>query len=200
MKPREVAASYDRIAGRWHGDSFDRDYGMAQHRRALAFLDDAGAALDVGCGSSGRIIDLLLERGFEVEGLDLSGEMLALARQRHPDVTFHHADICEWVFPRRYDFISAWDSLWHIPLARHEDVLPKILHGLNPDGVCIFTTGGTDTPDEVRDAAMGPPMYHSSPGLPRTLQWVAESGCVCRHLEYDQHPELHVYLVVQKAP
>src|SRR5436190_734021 len=27
-------------------------------------------------------------------------------------------------------------------------------------------------------------------GVPRTLQVLAGSGCTCRHLEYDQHPNL----------
>lgn len=38
-----------------------------------------GRALDVGCGS-GRLLFPLLEAGFEVEGLELSPDMLALAR------------------------------------------------------------------------------------------------------------------------
>jgi RimJ/RimL family protein N-acetyltransferase len=36
-------------------------------------------------------------------------------------------------------------------------------------------------------------------GIPTTLQIISEAGCVCRHLEYDQHPELHVYLIVQQV-
>jgi SAM-dependent methyltransferase len=125
--------------------------------------------------------------------------MIELAGQRHPDVRFHHADICEWEFPARYDFISAWDSIWHIPLERQEPVLRKILHGLTPGGVCIFTTGGLDGPSEKVDSAMGPPMYYSAPGLPDTLALIASAGCICRHLEYDQHPELHVFVIAQRA-
>jgi RimJ/RimL family protein N-acetyltransferase len=41
-------------------------------------------------------------------------------------------------------------------------------------------------------------MYHATLGIPRTLEVLAEAGCVCRHLEYDQYPEGHVYLVAQK--
>lgn len=28
---------------------------------------------------------------------------------------------------------------------------------------------------------------------------VPETGCILRHLEYDQYPELHLYLIAQKA-
>lgn len=200
MQPKDVAQSYDSIADRWTRESFPRSNGMAQHERAIAFTELRGKALDIGCGSSGRILDLLLEKGFAPEGLDLSTRMLELARQRHPRLTFHHADICEWELPHRYDFISAWDSIWHVPLDRQEGVLEKILSNLNPEGVFVFTTGGVDEPSETRDAAMGPPMYHAAPGLGRILQCLAEANCACRHLEYDQYPELHVYLIAQKLP
>ena len=199
MKPEEVGKSYDAIAERWSGDGFARENGMEAHRRAIAFVEQRGNALDIGCGSSGRFLDLLVDHGFEVEGLDISTRMLKLAKQRQPEITFHHADICQWDFPRAYDFISAWDSIWHIPLEEHERVLTKVLDGLSPGGVCIFTTGGVDEPSETRDAAMGPPMYHSAPGIPKTLEFLADAGCVCRHLEYDQYPELHVVVMAQKA-
>jgi len=199
MKPSDIARSYDQIADRWNSETFPRNNGIAQHERAIDFLQEKRHALDIGCGSSGRIIDLLRSHGFDVEGLDISHRMIELARQRHPDVTFHHADICEWVFPKRYDLISAWDSIWHLPLAVQEPVLKKILQALTPGGVCIFTTGGLDAPAEKVDSAMGPQMYYSTLGIPDTLKALAETGCICRHLEYDQYPESHVYVIAQKA-
>lgn len=45
---------------------------------------------------------------------------------------------------------------------------------------------------------MGPPMYTAAIGIPKTLTLLSENGCICRHLEYDQHPELHLYIVAQK--
>lgn len=198
MAPQDVGNSYDQIASHWDSDRFPRENGIAQHERAIAFTDLRGPALDIGCGSSGRVIDLLLEHGFSPEGLDISGKMLELALRRHPDLTFHQADICEWQFPHAYDFISAWDSIWHVPLRAQEQVLLKILEGLNPGGVAAFTLGGTEDPSETTNSQMGPPMYHSTIGIPRTLQLIAEAGSVCRHLEYDQYPELHVYIICQR--
>jgi SAM-dependent methyltransferase len=138
MTPSEIAKSYDQLAKQWNSDEFPRGDGIEQHKRAIAFLKERRHALDVGCGSSGRIIDFLISHGFDVEGLDISSRMIELAKQRHPHVTFHHADICAWEFPRKYDFISAWDSVWHVPLRQQEPVLKKILHGLTPGGVYIY--------------------------------------------------------------
>jgi RimJ/RimL family protein N-acetyltransferase len=94
--------------------------------------------------------------------------------------------------------IVAWDSVWHVPLGEQEAVLTKLCWGLAAGGVLLFTTGGTDAPDEKQDSCMGPPMYHATLGIPKSLQVLAEAGCTCRHLEYDQYPELHMYVIAQK--
>lgn len=198
MTPQQIAASYDAIADHWDGADFNRANGIAQHERALRFLGRTGAALDVGCGASGRLMDLLLANGFTVEGLDLSTEMLRRARRRHPDLVFHQADICTWALPHAYDFISAWDSIWHVPQARQLPVLRKLLAGLTPGGVLIFTSGGVETAEEVTNPCLGQPLYHAAPGVPALLRTIEEAGCRCRHLEYDQYPEKHVYLIAQR--
>ncbi|HET6572616.1 MAG TPA: GNAT family N-acetyltransferase [Fimbriiglobus sp.] len=194
MTPEQVAASYDLIADQWIDVS---TYGFAQMERAVAFVKRKGVALDVGCGA-GRCHGLLARHGFRTDGLDVSPAMIALARERHPEARLFHADIGQWELPRPYDLIVAWDSVWHVPLAQQEAVLAKLCRGLSPGGVLVFTTGGTDAPSEKRDSCMGPPMYHATLGIPKTLHVLADSGCVCRHLEYDQHPELHVYLIAQR--
>lgn len=199
MRPAQVAESYDRIAAKWTSPGFDRSNGMEQHKRAIGFTSRRGAALDVGCGSSGRFFDLLCSQGFAVEGLDLSPEMLRLARKAHPQVTLYQADICDWTVPKPYDFISAWDSIWHVPLQQQHTVLLKLCAALAPGGVIIFTAGGVETPSEIQDEHMGVPMYHASLGVPRICGLLAEGGCALRHFEYDQHPQSHVYFIAQRA-
>lgn len=194
MTPEQVAASYDQIADQWLDVS---TYGFAQIERAVAFVKRKGVALDVGCGT-GRLMGLLSGHGFYTDGLDVSPAMLAFARDRHPETRLFHADICRWELPRSYDLIVAWDSVWHVPLAEQEAVLTKLCRGLAAGGVIVFTMGGTDAPDEKQNSYMGPPMYHATLGVPNTLRVLVEAGCICRHLEYDQHPELHVYFIAQK--
>ena len=99
--------------------------------------------------------------------------MIRLARERHPNVTFHHRDICEWELPRGYDFISAWDSVWHVPLECQGGVLIKLCRGLADGGVLIFTSGGVDGPREVCNPFLGQPLYHAALGIPRLLELVA---------------------------
>ncbi len=198
MLPTEIAQRYEQIAEQWHSDIFPSTNGLAQHARAIAFLAQKRHALDIGCGASGRIIDLLLRHDFAAEGVDISVRMLGLVQARHQTVPFHHADICQWTLPRQYDFISAWDSIWHLPLDEQAPVLRKLMASLAPGGILIYTTAGLDTPTEKVDAAMGVPVYYGVLGIPATLNLIDSCGCVCRHLEYDQYPEMHLYLIVQK--
>jgi 2-polyprenyl-3-methyl-5-hydroxy-6-metoxy-1,4-benzoquinol methylase len=199
MTPEQTATTYNQIAQHWDCPEFNSSYGINQHERALQFVSEFGSALDIGCGSSGRIIDFLQNHGFTVEGLDLSQEMLKRARNHHPHVLFHMANICTWEFPKNYDFISAWDSIWHVPLHRQLGVLSKICGGLTHGGVVIFTTGGVENPEEITEPCFGQPLYHAAPGISAILRTLEESNCSCRHLEYDQYPEKHVYVIAQRA-
>ncbi len=198
MQPNEIGRSYDTITNVWQ-ESAIQSNGIPQLERAIQFTKSRGHALDIGCGSSGRFLDRLIQHGFQVEGIDVSEKMITLAKQRHPNVSFHLADIVTWSFPRKYDFISAWMTApGHLPLEKQEPVLQKICEALAPNGVFLFTTGGVDAPGEKSDSCMGPPMYYSVLGIPKTLELLTRFGCVCRHLEYDQYPEQHLYVVAQK--
>ena len=91
--------------------------GMHYIERAISLCSKRRKALDVGCGSGGRIIDALTSAGFEVLGLDVSDSMLALAKSRHPAAKFVHGDVCEWEPSDKYDLIIAWDSVFHVRTA-----------------------------------------------------------------------------------
>ena len=198
MRPEEIGRSYDALAEAWQERMRTSTYGVASFERALRFVAPGGHALDIGCGSSSRLVDLLTAKGLEVEGIDVSEKMIALARVQRPALSFWRADICTWTLPRKYDFIAAYDSIWHLPLAEQEPVMRKICAGLKPGGVFLFTTAGLDEPAEKSDSNMGVPAHYSLLGLPRTLEFLAELGCVCRHLEYDQYPAMHLVVIAQK--
>ncbi|WP_249975827.1 class I SAM-dependent methyltransferase [Vreelandella olivaria] len=199
MKPVDIGRAYDQITHLWQSDKFNLANGIEAHKRALSFVKNRGRALDIGCGCTGRFINLLQQEGFTPEGVDISAEMLRLAQLKHPKVTFHHQDICQWQPSEKYDLITAWDSIWHIPLAHQENVITNLINSLNEGGVLLFSFGGTDEPGEHTDSFMGPEVYYSTLGTNGFLSLLIKLGAVCKHLEYDQYPELHTYLIVQKG-
>jgi SAM-dependent methyltransferase len=197
MHPSEIAERYDGIA-RWWQDNVPVTYGMAALERALRFAPKGGVALDVGCGSEGRFIKVLRERGFEPEGADVSPVMIGLARERDPAARFYTADISEWELPKAYDFISAWDSTFHLPLDDQEPVTRKLCAGLAPGGVLLFTCGGGEA-GEITGTFRERDFGYSSLGVERFVRLLDECGCRCLHVEYDQYPERHVVIIAQKA-
>jgi SAM-dependent methyltransferase len=199
MDPIDTAARYNQIAQWWQTEHQNSPYGIAQLKRAIQFASIRHSALDVGCGSSGRFISFLSAHGFQTEGLDISSEMINLAQQLHPEVTFYRADICAWVPAKLYSLIAAWDSTFHLPLNLQEPVLTKLCDALEPDGVLLFTCGGGQTSSEAAGEFQGQNFEYSSLGIDAFLQSLIEHHCTCRHLEYDQYPENHVYIIAQKT-
>ena len=100
MKPEDIGKAYDQITHLWQRQEFNRENGIKQHKHALQFIKNKNIALDVGCGCTGRFIDLLVDEGFEVKGVDISEKMITLAKDRHPSTTFNHQDICRWQPPK----------------------------------------------------------------------------------------------------
>lgn len=199
MKPEQTALRYDQIAERWQTDLKDSAYGLAALERAIQFATGRGAALDVGCGSSGRFIDTFIRQGFQAEGLDISAEMVAHARQLHPTIPFYVADICKWLPPKQYTLITAWDSIFHLPLDAHEPVIGKLCQAMEAGGVLLFTCGGGHASDKITGSFHGLDFSYSTLGVDAFLQLLINAGCTCRHLEYDQFPENHVVMIAQKV-
>ncbi len=199
MHPDDTAIRYDRIAEWWQTQHQNSLYGVAQLERAIKFVADKQFAIDIGCGSSGRFIQVLSKHGFQVEGLDISREMIDLAQQLHPDVTFYQENICCWTPPKLYSLITAWDSTFHLPLEMQEPVTQKLCNALEPGGVLMFTCGGGYRPGEVAGAFQGQNFEYSTLGINAFLKILDEQSCTCLHLEYDQYPEKHVYIIAQKT-
>ena len=172
-------------------------YGIRQLERALNFCTRTGPALDVGCGVGGRMIELIQQRGFQVTGIDVSAEMIRLARKNHPGGDFLFADICTWDTERRFDFIVAWDSIFHLPLAMQEPVVKKMCRLLMDGGVLLYTFG--DAEGEHDDVMRGEVLHYSSIGIRGNLRVLAETGLTCKHLELDHWPEKHAYIIGVKV-
>ena len=199
MKPEETGLHYDQIALWWQKQHNNSTYGIAPLEKAIQFAESRSTALDIGCGSSGRFMDVLLKNGFTPTGLDISVEMISLAKQRHPNVAFFAGDICTWELPQKYDLISAWDSTFHLPIEEQKPVLMKMCAGLNNKGILLFTCGGGSSSKEISGGFQGETFDYSTLGVDKFLQLIMECGCTCKHVEYDQHPENHVYIIAQKV-
>jgi len=201
MDHSAIALAYNEIAERWLDERFNQNDGLRQHKQALCFLQSGvgGWALNVGCGCNTRFNSLMRGYGMHIEGIDISERMVSLARDADPTVLVHHADVCKWRPQRTYRFISAWDSIWHVGLEEQRPLMLKLMQALETGGIFIFTAGGLDAENAHVDSSMGPEVYYSTLGVPRLLDVIKEAGCICRHLEFDQYPENHLFVIAQRV-
>ena len=76
----------------------------ALHALIQREVPGATTLLDVGCGTGKHLEHL--GRNYQVEGLDLSGELLAVARERCPGVPLHQADMSNFSLGRTFDAVT----------------------------------------------------------------------------------------------
>jgi SAM-dependent methyltransferase len=136
MKPMSaVRADFDRIA-HLPDDGWNRN--NHYHDFLLKRLPARGAnALEIGCGT-GAFARLLAARGDQVLALDLSPEMIRVAKERsaqYPNIDFQVGDVMAWECPAaHFDCIASIATLHHLPL---EPVLAKLKAALKPGGVLL---------------------------------------------------------------
>lgn len=96
---------------------------------------EASSLLDVACGT-GRHVEKL-RRHYRAEGLDLSPDLLAFARERCPDVLFHQGDMTDFDLGRRFDVVTClFSSIAYVrTLDNLRRAVAAMARHLNPGGV-----------------------------------------------------------------
>lgn len=114
---------------------------IAAHKRS-----DGNTLLDVACGTGSHAP--YLRDDFAYEGLDLDPEMLALARERFPDVVFHQGDMVDFALGRPFDVVTClFSSIAYTRTApRLRQAIATMAGHLRPGGVLLV--GAFLTPRE----------------------------------------------------
>ncbi|MFJ2773084.1 class I SAM-dependent methyltransferase [Streptomyces sp. NPDC087300] len=100
----------------------------------LVLAEGGGQVADIGCGP-GWVTARLHRLGLSVFGVDLSPEMLALARREHPDLRFDEGSMTGLDLPDgSLSGLVSWYSLIHIPEEQRADVLAGFHRVLAPGG------------------------------------------------------------------
>lgn len=94
--------------------------------------------LDVACGTGGHIE--YLKEHFDVEGLDISQELLEIARQKNPQVLFHQGDMTDFDLGRRFDVVTClFSSIGYVKtLENAARAVACMTRHLVPGGILII--------------------------------------------------------------
>ncbi|MEU8529129.1 methyltransferase domain-containing protein [Streptomyces sp. NPDC048629] len=109
----------------------------------------AGArVLDVGSGTGRPVADLLVRAGHEVTGIDVSGEMVALASAQVPGARFEQCDVRAFDAPEgHFDAVCAFFPLLIMSRAEATDTLKRMAGWLAPGGFLVTATVPADVED-----------------------------------------------------
>ncbi|MFF2509605.1 class I SAM-dependent methyltransferase [Streptomyces sp. NPDC058086] len=110
------------------------DHNDHYHRLLLRKLPKHGrTALDVGCGTGG-FARRLATRGYEVDAVDPSAEVIAAARRIGGGPRFRRTDVVSAGLPKgHYDVITCLASLHHMPFG----TVTRFREALAPGGVLL---------------------------------------------------------------
>lgn len=143
---RETLAVYAAQAARY-AQSFDVEREDPWLDAFLAAMPHGGHVLELGCGP-GRIAGVMQRAGLDVDAVDASAEMVALARELH-GVEARVALFGDIAGADIYDGIWANFSLLHAPRAEMPDHLRRLSAALKPGG--RFHLGLKEGIGETRD-------------------------------------------------
>jgi SAM-dependent methyltransferase len=107
--------------------------------------------LDAGCGA-GRLLAPLRERGFDVDGCDVSADMIERCRQRVPDATLWVSALHELDPLRRYASIVC-SGVFGLGSTREQDIraLDRLHDALLPGGALVLDNEERPFSWRVRD-------------------------------------------------
>lgn len=151
---------YDRHGAAWAALRGDRLPEQAWLDRFCALLAPRATVLDIGCGSGVPIAHTLIDRGFDVTGVDASPTMLALFRANLPAAPAHLADMRRLSLGRRFAGLLAWDSFFHLPPADQRGMFARFAAHAAPGAALMFTSGTSE--GSAIGTLEGEPLYHGS--------------------------------------
>jgi SAM-dependent methyltransferase len=129
-------------AARWYDTIYGfKDY-AAEAETVRALLAEARPGtqrlLDVACGTGEHLRHL--QAFFEVEGIDASPDMLAVAREKLPGVPLHQADMRSFDLGRTFDAaICMFSAVGHLAdEAELDAAIRRIARHLGPGGVLLL--------------------------------------------------------------
>ncbi len=105
--------------------------------------------LDLGCGTGEHI--KYLKNKYTITGMDNSGEMLSIAKEKNPDVPFIKANMLDFKFEIKFDVIICLFSAIGYLLSKGslEKVIKNVNFHLRDGGV--FIVEPWYSPDEIND-------------------------------------------------
>ncbi|MCK4688311.1 MAG: class I SAM-dependent methyltransferase [Candidatus Lokiarchaeota archaeon] len=137
--------------------------------------------LDLGSGTGKPYAKLLIERGFNVLGIDISPRMVELARKYVPQADFVELSMTDIEYKNMFDGVFSSYTMLLLDPPLFEDVAKRIVRSLKKGGLFYLSlneTGeeGADVDKEVFVEIMGENMYSRAYSKEEVLKMFSNMG------------------------
>jgi len=173
-KEEIVRKGYDKIAREYQAGRhiFDNKKELEEF---ASLLPRNAKVLDVGCGAAVPFIKFLVERGFNVTGVDFSESQLKLAGKNVPEANLIKQDATRLgLKTNSFDGVTSSYCIIHIAREKHSSLFQSFHRILKPRGVMLISTGSSEW--EGTDEYYGTKMFWSHYSPERSLQIIHDAG------------------------
>jgi SAM-dependent methyltransferase len=133
-------------------EDFPLDRAMLAAFADFVRADGGGPVADLGCGP-GHVTSLLHSLGLDASGVDLSAEMIAIARTARPDLRFEVGSMTALdLADGGLGGVVARYSIIHTPPERLPDVCAEFHRVLAPGGHLLVAFQAHDDPSELAES------------------------------------------------
>lgn len=130
----DIKETYNKIAEDWDREHTSDTWWISGTDKFISLFKKDDLILDIGCGAGWKT-KYLTERGLKVIGMDISENMLRLAKKRNPSSEFIIGDMRKEIKTnKKFDGIFAQASLLHISKKDLANTLKNILKVLKKNG------------------------------------------------------------------
>lgn len=144
--------------------------------RVLQNAPPSPRILELGCGSGVPITRMLLDRGAQVVGNDISSKQISMAKTRCPEATLIAGDMTALSFePASFDGIISFYTIFHLPRAEQKGMLANIHTWLKPGGMFVFNFATVDE-EEIHGEMLGHGLFWSSYSVEDNKAMVTDVG------------------------
>jgi SAM-dependent methyltransferase len=200
---RIVRDGYEVIAETYHERRLGREEANEKWLDTMRpLLPPSGRVVDLGCGSGVPITRYFANRGYEVEGYDISPRMLEIARREVPSAIFRERRIEDVdLAPQSIDLVVSFFAIIHVPRDEHAALFARIFTWLKPGGVALLSLGVTDNPDDFEPDWHGAPMAWSHFDAETSLRLLGDAGFEINYSEIEEFAdgERHLFVIARRV-
>jgi len=195
-----VKEGYQKIAEVYHNRRLKSTGSLELLEKLIEKMPSQGNVLDVGCGGGYPVANFFSDRGYKVTGVDVSPEMIEIAKKTVPEGAFYVRNMKELDFSEKsFDIIVSFFAIIHVPRAWHAKIISRFYEMLKPNGMILISMGMKDTEEDINLDWHGTKMYWSHFDKETNLKLIQSAGFeVIWNEDVGPETDRHTWILAKK--